>query len=112
MKTLVLAATAFCTGGCLIVPETPHYRDQLPSRENMDRPLEEKFPPPGASRERVLSRLGAPDEAWGESRLVYRWRKVVGEISTIGGHGSLMVKTYALEIEFDALGAVTRTRER
>lgn len=112
MKALLLAGISLCTGGCLIIPLEPHYRDIVPSRENMDVPLREKFPPPGTTRETVLSRLGAPDEAWGETRMVYRWRKVVGEVGTIGGGGSLIISNYTLVIEFDDRGEVTATRQK
>jgi hypothetical protein len=105
MRALLIAAVVLCIEGCMPLPR--HYDDLHPSRENMDAPLREKFPAPGTTREEVLRHLGAPDEAVGESRLVYRWRKVVGAI----GNGAI-VATYALEIEFDAGGAVTFTRER
>jgi len=111
MKAALLAAMAFCSGGCIAIPLVPHYRHEVPSRENMDVPLQEKFPRRGTSREAVLSRLGAPDETWGESRVVYRWRKVVGEVGFLGANRtSPIVANYALEIEFNGQGEVTLVR--
>jgi len=112
MKVLLPALLSLGLGGCLIVPMAPHYRDQFPSRENMDRPLEEGFPAPGTSREAVLARLGAPDESWGQVHLIYRWRKVVAEVATFGGQSIPLTKVYALEIEFDERGAVTACRQK
>jgi hypothetical protein len=111
MKAFLIASLSLALGGCLIVPEVPHYRDQFPSRENMDRPLQEDFPPIGTTREMVLSRLGAPDLAWGETRLVYQWRKVVGEVS-VWNSSTPIVKAYVLEIEFDERGAVLACRRK
>jgi hypothetical protein len=112
LRAFLIVALSLGLGGCLIVPEVPHYRDQFPSRENMDRPLEEKFPPIGTTREMVLSRLGAPDEAWGHTRLVYQWRKVVAEVSTLGGRSTPLTNSYVLEIEFDEWGAVSACRQK
>jgi hypothetical protein len=111
MKVFLIAALSLALGGCLIVPEVPHYRDQFPSRENMDRPVDEKFPPVGTTRDQVLLRLGAPDVALGDKRLVYRWRKVVAEVSVMNS-SSAVVKGYVLEVEFDERGTVTACRQK
>ncbi len=112
MKAVLILTLTLGLQGCLIVPLDPHYRDTVPSRENMDRPVQEGFPPIGTTREAVLSRLGAPDEAWGESRLIYQWRKVVGEIGVLGGRGNPITKDYVLVIEFDERGTVRACRSK
>lgn len=104
-----------CMQSCLILPEVPHYVNRLPSRENMDVPLREGFPLVGRStREEVLSRLGAPDEASEDgARLTYRWRKVVAEmICVFLQEPSQVTSTYGLEIDCDARGVVSRCERK
>ena len=60
----------------------------------------------------MLLRLGAPDESLGQTHLIYRWRKVVGEVGTVGGGSSLLTNSYFLEIDFDERGAVTACRQK
>jgi hypothetical protein len=112
-RRAVAALLGLSLQSCLIVPEVPHYRDAFLSRENMDRPLEEGFPQAGtATREEVLTRLGAPDEVSADgSRLIYRWRKVVAEIFFLKS-SSPLVMPYSLEIECDARGVVRRCERK
>jgi hypothetical protein len=112
-KRAIAALVALGMQACLIIPEIPHYRDDFPSRENMDLPLECGFPQIGKStREEVLSQLGAPDEISPDgSRLIYRWRKVVAEMALLKSSFPLL-SSYSLEIVCDAQGVVSRCERK